>query len=283
MGAISGAELRQPVGLTLSTWEWQLEFERGPAGALHERSADLIAGVAGAGGPAGAGGDSRGASDRKDGVDADTAAGSGRLVRVLEASEPALVLGSAQRHSDVDAAAARRAGVEVVRRRSGGGAVLVGPGQVLWVDLAIRAGDPLWDQDVSRAAWWVGDAWAAAIDAASLGPCTVWKSAMKASRWSGRICFAGIGPGEVLVSDQKVVGLSQRRTRHAALFQTAALLTWEPTSMVGLLDLDQDEAAAAVASLSQAARALGADHARALLEGLRGALGRYGPVVGPPA
>jgi lipoate---protein ligase len=201
-------------------------------------------------------------------------------VRVLEAAEPALVLGSAQRLRDVDAVAARRAGVEVVRRRSGGGAVLVGPAQVLWVDLIIGAGDPLWDQDVSRAAWWVGDTWAAAIDATTLGPCTVWKSAMKASRWSGRVCFAGIGPGEVLVGDQKVVGLSQRRTRHAALFQTAALLTWEPAFIVGLLDLN-DDAAEAVASLSTAARALGAGNARALLEQFRDALGRYGPVVGP--
>jgi lipoate---protein ligase len=268
VGALSRAQLRQPVGLTLSSWDWQLEFERGPAGALHARS---VAGVGGVGGVAGAAGD------------AGAARGSGRLVRVLEAAEPALVLGSAQRLSDVDVVAARRAGVEVVRRRSGGGAVLVGPGQVLWIDLVIRAGDPLWDQDVSRASWWVGDAWAAAIDACSLGPCTVWKTAMKASRWSGQVCFAGIGPGEVLVGDQKVVGLSQRRTRQAALFQTAALLTWDPTSIVGLLDLDDDEAAEAVAGLSRAARALGADHASALLEGLRGALERHGPVVEAPA
>jgi lipoate-protein ligase A len=265
----------------LSTSEWQLEFERGPAGALHARSAELIAGVAGAGGVPGAVLDGGGVVDGSGVGGAGTAGGPGRLVRVLEATEPALVLGSAQRQSDVDAVAARRAGVEVVRRRSGGGAVLVGPGQVLWVDLVIRAGDPLWDQDVSRAAWWVGDTWAAAIDAASLGPSTVWKSAMKATRWSGRLCFAGIAPGEVLVGDQKVVGLSQRRTRYAALFQTAALLTWEPTSMVELLDLDEDDDAAAVASLTQTARSLGSDHAGVLLEGLRGALGRYGPVVGP--
>jgi lipoate-protein ligase A len=211
------------------------------------------------------------------------AGGSGRLVRVLEADKPALVLGSAQRQSDVDAVAARRAGVDVVRRRSGGGAVLVGPGQVLWVDLVIGAGDPLWDQDVSRAAWWVGDAWAAAIDAASLGPCTVWKTATKTTRWSGHLCFAGIGPGEVLVGDQKVVGLSQRRTRQAALFQTAALLTWEPASIVGLLDLGDDDAAAAVESLTDAGRGLGRERAGALLEGFLSALGRYGPVTGRTA
>jgi lipoate-protein ligase A len=262
----------------LSSCEWQLEFERGPAGVLHARSAELVAGVESAGA---AGRDAGAGVDGRGGGDAGAAGWCGRLLRVLDAANPALVLGSAQRLSDVDAVAARRAGVEVVRRRSGGAAVLVGPGQVLWVDLIIRAGDPLWDPDVSRAAWWVGEAWAGAIEAASLGPCTVWKSAMKSSRWSGQVCFAGIGPGEVLVGEQKVVGLSQRRTRQAALFQSAALLAWEPASTVELLDLDEGDAAAAVASLSQSAGALGADQAEALLEGLLGALRRHGPVVGP--
>ena len=229
--------------------DWQLEFERGPAGALHHRSADL------------AGGDH------------------GRHLRVLEATEPALVLGSAQHLDDVDAAAARRAGVEVVRRRSGGGAVLVGPGQVLWVDLVIPAGDPLWDRDVTRAAWWVGDAWAAALDSAGLGPTTVWKSGMKTSRWSTRICFSGIGPGEVLVGGQKVVGLSQRRTRHGALFQTAALLTWDPESVVGLLKLDQEEAAAATSAMAHSARGLGPERAGAILDGFQRALVEYGTIV----
>jgi lipoate-protein ligase A len=233
----------------LSAVDWQLDLERGTAGALHHHSAQLTDG------------------------------GHGRHLRVLEATGPALVLGSAQHLDDVDAAAARRAGVEVVKRRSGGGAVLVGPGQVLWVDLFIPAGDPLWDRDVTRAGWWVGDAWAAALDSAGLGPAAVWKSGMKASRWSARICFAGIGPGEVLIGEQKVVGLSQRRTRHGALFQTAALLTWDPASIVGLLNLDSAEAAAATSALAQSARGLGPGRAGAVLDGLRRSLAEYGSIV----
>jgi lipoate---protein ligase len=235
----------------LATYDWLLEFERGPAGALHLRSADLAGGE------------------------------EGRHLRVLEATGPALVLGSAQHRDDVDAAAAGRAGVEVVRRRSGGGAVLVGPGQVLWVDLVIPAGDPLWDRDVIRAAWWVGDAWAAALDYAGVAPTVVWKSRMRTSRWSSRICFAGIGPGEVLVGEQKVVGLSQRRTRHGALFQTAALLTWDPAALVGLLRLDSAEAAAATSALAESARGLGPGRSGALLDGLQRSLSEYGTVVSP--
>jgi lipoate---protein ligase len=229
---------------------WRLEIERGSAADLHARSAELAAGA------------------------------DGRLVRVLEAAAPALVLGSGQPASDVNSHAARRAGVAVVRRRSGGGAVLVGPGEVLWVDLMIPAGDPLWDQDVGRAAWWVGEAWASALESIGAGPTKVWKAAMSVSRWSSQVCFAGMGPGEVTTGERKVVGISQRRTRGAALFQTAALLRWDPARTVELLNLEQAEGAAAIASLSTAARGLGEEQAGPVLRGLQNALGEHGPVAG---
>ena len=83
----------------------------------------------------------------------------GRTVWVAEPTAPALVLGSAQPDTDVRT----DAGIEVVRRRSGGGAVLVVPGDVLWVDVIIPAGDELWDDDVGRASHWLGDLWATAL------------------------------------------------------------------------------------------------------------------------
>src|SRR5438094_6035397 len=71
----------------------------------------------------------------------------GRTVRLLEVDGPALILGSSQPVDHVDEAAAARAGIEVARRRSGGGAVLVGPGVALWWDVFIPPGDPLWESD----------------------------------------------------------------------------------------------------------------------------------------
>lgn len=153
-----------------------------------------------------------------------------RTVRFSHAERPALVLGSHQPETMWDADALTAAGVDLARRRSGGSAVLVGPGRVLWVDLLIPAGDPLWDEDVGRAAWWVGDLWASAIDRSE-----VWKGPMRRTEWSGAVCFAGLGPGEVTVAGRKVVGVCQRRTRAAALFQTAALLEWRPEDYTSLL------------------------------------------------
>ena len=86
-----------------------------------------------------------------------------RAVHVFEVERPALVLGSAQPDDVVDRAACAAAGVEVVRRRSGGGAVLLEPGGVVWVDVELPRGDPLWDDDVGRAAWWLGERWAVAL------------------------------------------------------------------------------------------------------------------------
>ena len=134
-----------------------------------------------------------------------------RTLTWCDVDGPSLVLGSAQRDEVVAGT-----GLDVVRRRSGGGAVLLVPGQAVWADVTIPAGDPLWETDVGRAFWWLGDVWAAALG--SLGvDAVVHRGPLVKSRWSQQVCFAGLGSGEVTVGGRKVVGISQRRTRAAAL------------------------------------------------------------------
>ncbi len=157
-----------------------------------------------------------------------------RLVRLPIATKPALVLGSHQSEAAFDPAALAAAGLELARRRSGGTAVLVRPGAVLWADFVIPSGDPLWDDDVGRAAWWVGEVWRAAIGAGE-----VWEGPMRRSAWSPLVCFAGLGPGEVTLGGRKVVGVCQRRTRFGALFQTAALLDWQVGEYLAVLRPDR--------------------------------------------
>jgi lipoate-protein ligase A len=152
-----------------------------------------------------------------------------------EVDRPALVLGSAQADTVVDAAACARAGVEVVRRRSGGGAVLLIPGEVVWVDVVLPATDPRWSDDVGRATWWLGEAWAAALAGLGHPDAQVHRGAMVTSAWSQLVCFAGLGPGEVTVAGRKVVGISQRRARGVARFQCAVHRRWDPAALIGLL------------------------------------------------
>ena len=158
-----------------------------------------------------------------------------RGVWVFEVERPALVLGSTQPAIDA-------AGVEIVRRRSGGGAVYLEPDRVLWVDVVVPRGDDRWDDDVGRSTYWIGDAWASAVGADAV----VHRGPMVRTDWSDRVCFAGLGPGEVTVAGRKVVGISQRRTRAAARYQCVAYESWNPAPLAALLGLDVDIEASGV-------------------------------------
>lgn len=159
-------------------------------------------------------------------------------VWVLEPTAPALVLGSTQRDRPVDEAACRSRGVEVVRRRSGGGAVLVEPGVGTWVDVLLPRDDPRWEDDVRRSARWLGRSWVAALASLDVAG-AVHGEGMVCGRWGSLVCFAGTGPGEVVAAEApggppappvpagsdgavpvKLVGTSQRRTRAGARFQS---------------------------------------------------------------
>lgn len=215
---------------------WVIQRETGSAQDLHERSASSLAPP------------------------------TARVVRILEADSPALVLGSGQQKASVDTGLAARMGIAVARRRSGGGAVLVGPDLAIWVDLVVPTGDPLWDDDVGRAAWWVGEAWSQAAREAGIEPVEVWKGPMVRHPWSDRICFAGVGPGEVLCGPHKLVGISQRRTRDGALFQTAVLCQWDPQLLVSLLSTEGP--VPEVSSLGPAARTVTPDEGLGLRHAL---------------
>lgn len=152
----------------------------------------------------------------------------------------ALVLGSTQDADVVDVEACRRAGVEVVRRRSGGGAVLLTPGQVTWVDVIVPAGSSGWADDIHAPMVWVGRQLAAVFDELrgdALGDeaVTVHEGPMITTEWSRVVCFDGVGAGEVLLGGRKLVGISQRRTRHAARLQCCWYSRYDASALVDLL------------------------------------------------
>lgn len=139
-----------------------------------------------------------------------------RLVWSHRVDHPAIVIGSAQPESHLRDGT--KSAVEVVRRRSGGGAVLVRPGDT-WIDVLIGREDQLWTDDVGRAFHWVGTVWQRAFD--SLEIHATMHTGPMLGRNAGRVvCFGGVGPGELLdAGGVKLLGLSQRRTRNVARFQ----------------------------------------------------------------
>lgn len=170
-----------------------------------------------------------------------------RSVHVLDVDAPALVLGSTQDEDLVDHEACRAGAVQVVRRRSGGGVVLLDLHVVVWLDVDVPRGDPLWDDDVGQAAWWLGEAFVAA-----LGTGEVHRGGLERGAWGGLVCFAGLGPGEVTIAGRKAFGISQRRTRAGARFQCAYVNQWDPARLASLLALPDERRAALATDLAAA-------------------------------
>ncbi len=160
-----------------------------------------------------------------------------RMARLHRPDGPSVVLGSSQPLTLIDRVRADAAGVEIQRRRSGGGAVWIDAGDPLWVDLWVPSDDPLSTADVIEACRWVGERWAHVFE--SLGASGV---AVHAGRSTpGRpalVCFGDLGPGEVTVDGRKVVGVAQWRSRQGALFHCAVYRRWDPVPLVEVLDVD---------------------------------------------
>ncbi len=163
-----------------------------------------------------------------------------------DVTRPALILGSTLDASIVDAAACQAAGIDVVRRRSGGGAVLLVPEEYIWLDVILPAGEPGWSDDVHRPMVWLGRHLARVMASVSAevdsspgsavrgAAFEVHDGALVATAWSRIVCFDGVGPGEVLRGGAKLVGISQRRTREAARLQVLWHSSYDPAALPAL-------------------------------------------------
>jgi len=138
--------------------------------------------------------------------------------------EPAIVLGCSQR--TMLAAARAHSGIEILLRRSGGGAVLAGP-WMLGVSVALPVGHALWSADVVASYRWLGELLAAVlregrVPASALAPAAARALApTECLHWA---CFGGLSPWEVVAAGRKIAGLAQVRTRNAVLLSAGILL-----------------------------------------------------------
>ena len=148
----------------------------------------------------------------------------------------ALVLGSSQSEKAANADALQKRGLDLVKRQSGGGAVLAVPESLVWIDVFIPRDDPLWEADVGKSALWLGRVWQATLAEFGISA-EVHQAPYQPGNWGNLVCFAGKAPGEVFVEGKKSVGISQRRTRQGARFQTALARRWNITDLSPLLSL----------------------------------------------
>lgn len=159
-----------------------------------------------------------------------------RTVYVVDAPGTTVVLGSRQGRDLLNEVACRQHGVSIATRRSGGGIVYLVESEYVWIDVVISRDDPLWVDDVRASMVWMGEVWRAALRQVGVGDCSVYDGAWTGDELGQLVCFAGVGPGEVIdPSGAKLVGIAQRRTRSHARFQSMVLRRWEPEALVALL------------------------------------------------
>lgn len=185
----------------------------------------------------------------------------GRRVAVLvRPDRPALVVGSAQRLDVADTTRLSAAGWALVRRRSGGGPLVVAPGAQVWLDVFVPPADPLADADISRSSRWLGELWVEALRAEGLvGALVVHGGPLSGGTFARLACFAGLGPGEVSWEGRKIVGVSQRRTRAGSWLHTMALIVNRQPELAELLALREPDRLALAELLATAAAPLGLD------------------------
>lgn len=164
------------------------------------------------------------------------------VLRWYRSTEPAIVLGRGQRGLML------QAGVHpITTRHSGGGAVWMAP-DMLSLDVLVPAGHQWFTDQLGEVFTLVGQRWAEALRALGVGdlvvhdgPGTARRRGSPRERLLAAICYATRGRGEVLWRGRKLVGLAQRRRRHAAMVQCGLLRRWEPQHLLSRLGIDPDD------------------------------------------
>jgi lipoate---protein ligase len=188
--------------------------------------------------------------------------GSLPALRWYVSEQPVLVLGNGQSLDCVDLSACRASDVEVLRRTSGGTAVLVDRYAVS-MEVALPLRHPLALGDIVRSYQWIGELWAQTlqvlgVEQARAIPLEEVRSLPKmAPDDPVRLaCYGTLSPFEPVVGLRKVVGLSQVRRRSAVLYQVGTYLRWHPRALAALLSVPDAERAPLSLRLQGAAAGL---------------------------
>ena len=149
-----------------------------------------------------------------------------------------MLLGSGQPSEAVDREACERLEIPLLRRMSGGTAVLHDE-QTISLQLTLPADHPLVSDDIHRNFRWFSELLIAAL--ARLGIAASWMPldqarAEQAPAGLEGACYSTLAPYEVAVNGRKLIGHGQIRRIRATAMQAMVYRVFEPSRTVRLLD-----------------------------------------------
>lgn len=167
------------------------------------------------------------------------AAGSGSppALRLFSWSRPTLSLGAHQPSTDADLAACRRLGVDLVRRPTGGAAVL--HAAELTYSVTGRLGEEVFPSSVTGLYERISEALLAGL--ANLGVRGIASGADGVPRPRIADCFAVPSRREILVDGRKLVGSAQVRRGRAFLQHGSILIDWNASRLAQVLPSGGDD------------------------------------------
>ncbi|PWB77763.1 MAG: octanoyltransferase [Candidatus Methylomirabilota bacterium] len=177
----------------------------------------------------------------------------GAILRLYAWETPTLSMGYAQRSGDINLAACRTSAVRLVRRPTGGRAVLHGqdltyslilPLRSPWTTISVAESYRLINRSLRRGLEMLG------LEV-QLAP-----RLRQADRLRSQFCFPVIAQQDLLIDGKKVIGSAQRRFPASLLQQGSILLEFDPKRILDLLCSDERarvaDALKAVGSLQDA-------------------------------
>lgn len=157
-------------------------------------------------------------------------------LRIFTWSEPWLSVGCLQPISEIDVSACQRAGISIVRRASGGTAVL--HESTVAYSLVVPPGHPLAVSDIVESYRILAPPAQLALKRIGISAELVRLDEAHRGRPHGfgsAACFAALSPYELIVGSRKLVGNSQLRRRGAILHHAVVMLDFNPGRFAGFL------------------------------------------------
>jgi lipoyl(octanoyl) transferase len=154
---------------------------------------------------------------------------------------PTLSIGYAQRCDDIDLTACRTSAVGVVRRPTGGRAVL--HQQDLTYSLILPLRLPWTTFSITESYRLINVCLLRGLERLGL-KATIWNGPGQSVGVLSPFCFPAISQYDVMIGKKKVIGSAQRRFPGALLQQGSILLDFDPSGIRALLRRDEQAAAA---------------------------------------